>query len=149
MQIRKLSKTLETLEFRYFPRNIAFITKPEQAHGYIEIPTTKEQPFNLRKSDTLKLFGWAILPERREQPSLVLLSYGNNQSFFATGLVNSNRPDVATALNSSLYNTSGWEANVSLNSIPTGETVIKAWVYDRERQQFIQLIGEPKIKVIE
>jgi hypothetical protein len=148
-QIRKLSKTLETLNFRDFHRNIRFITTSEKAHGYIDIPPTTEQPLNLRKSDTLKLFGWAILPESREKPSLVLLSYGNNQSFFATGLVNSNRPDVATALNSSLYNTSGWEANVSLNSIPPGETVIKAWVYDRKGQQFIQLIGEPKIKIVE
>ncbi|MBW4475836.1 MAG: hypothetical protein KME54_02920 [Tolypothrix brevis GSE-NOS-MK-07-07A] len=149
LQIRKLSKTLEKLEFRDFPRNITFITKAEKVHGSIDVPPTTEQPLNLRKSDTLKLFGWAILPEQQEQPPIILLSYGKNQSFFATGLVNSNRPDVATALNSSLYNTSGWEANVSLSSIPTGETVIKAWVYDRKRQEFIQLNGEPKIKVLE
>lgn len=149
LQIRKLSKTLQTLEFRDFPRTIPFIAKPEKLHGHIDVPPTTGQTLNLRKSDTLKLFGWAILPESREQPPLVLLSYGNNQSFFATGLVNLNRPDVATALNSSLYNTSGWEANISLNSIPPGETVIKGWVYDRKRQEFIQLIGEPKIKVVE
>ena len=147
--LRELSKTLEKLEFRNFPRNITFITKAEKVHGYIDFPTTTEQPLNLRKSDTLKLSGWAILPERKEQPSIVLLSYGNNQSFFATGLVNSKRPDVATALHSSLYNTSGWEANASLKSIPAGETIIKASVYDRKRQQFIQLSSETKIKVVE
>jgi hypothetical protein len=148
-QIRKLSKTLQKLEFRDFPRNITFITKAEKVHGSIDVPPTTKQALNLRRSDPFRLFGWAILPEQQEQPPIVLLSYGNNQSFFATGLVNSKRPDVATALNSSLYNTSGWEANVSLSSIPTGETVIKAWVYDGKRQEFIQLNGEPKIKVLE
>lgn len=149
LQLRELSKTLEKLEFRNFPRNITFITKPEKLHGYIDFPPTIEQVLNLRRSDTLKLSGWAILPERQEQPPIVLLSYGNNQSFFASGLINAKRPDVATALKSSLYETSGWEANISLKSIPPGETVIKAWVYDRIGQQFIQLNSEPKIKVLE
>ncbi|MEH1805315.1 hypothetical protein [Nostoc sp.] len=147
--IRKLSTVIQKLEFRNFPQNITFITKADKNHGYIDVPSTTQQPLNIRKNETLKLSGWAILPEGQERPPITLLSYGNNQSFFATGLVNSNRPDVATALNSSLYNTSGWEANVSLISIPAGETVIKAWVYDRKRQQFIQLNGEPKIKVLE
>ncbi len=147
--IRELSTVLQKLEFRNFPRNIKFIAQSEKLHGHIDVPPTTKKPFNLRRSDTLNLFGWAIFPNYQEQPPIVLLSYGNNQSFFATGLVNSNRPDVATALNSSLYNTSGWEANVSLRSIPAGETVIKAWVYDRKGQQFIQLNGEPKIKVLE
>ncbi|MEH1913873.1 hypothetical protein [Nostoc sp.] len=147
--IRKLSTVLQKLEFRNFPQNITFITKADKNHGYIDVPSTTQQPLNIHRNETLKLSGWAILPERQEQPPITLLSYGNNQSFFATGLVNSNRPDVATALNSSLYNTSGWEANISLKSIPVGETVIKAWVYDRKGQQFIQLNGEPKIKVLE
>ncbi|MBX9253308.1 hypothetical protein H1Q63_04900 [Desmonostoc muscorum CCALA 125] len=149
LQMRELSKTLEKLEFRNFPRNISFITKAEKVHGYIDFPPTIEQPLNLRRSDTLKLSGWAIFPERQEQPPIVLISYGNNQSFFATGLINSQRPDVATALHSSFYNTSGWEINASLKSIPAGKTVIKASVYDRKRQQFIQLSSEPKIKVVE
>ncbi|MEH1797322.1 MULTISPECIES: hypothetical protein [unclassified Nostoc] len=149
LKIRELSKTLQKLEFRDFPRNITFITKAEKLHGYIDFPPTIKQALNLRRSDPLRLYGWGILPEDQEQPPIVLLSYGNNQSFFAIGLINSNRPDIATAFNSSLYKTSGWEANVSLRSIPAGETVIKAWVFDRKRQQFIQLNGEPKIKVVE
>ncbi|MEH2069895.1 MAG: hypothetical protein V7K47_17335 [Nostoc sp.] len=147
--IRELSTVLQKLEFRNFPQSITFINKTEKVYGYIDVPPTTEKALNLRRSDTLKLLGWAILPEDQEQPPIVLLSYGNNQLFFANGLVNSNRPDVVTALKSSLYKTSGWEANVSLKSIPPGETVIKAWVYDRKRQEFIKLNGEPKIKVVE
>ncbi len=147
--MRELSIVLKKLDFRNFPENINFITQADKVYGYIDVPPTGQQPLNFHRRDTLKLFGWAILPEHQEQPPLVLLSYGNNQLFFASGLVNLKRPDVATALKSSLYNTSGWEANVSLNSIPPGETIIKAWVYDRKRQQFIKLNGEPKIKLVE
>lgn len=147
--IRELSTILEELKFRNFPHNIKFVTQSEKNYGYIDIPPTIEQPLNIRRSDTLKLLGWAILPEPQKQPLIVLLSYGNNQSFFATGLVNSNRPDVVTALNSSLYNISGWETNVFVKAIPVGETVIKAWVYDRKYQQFIQLNGKPKINLLE
>ncbi|MFN6462630.1 MAG: hypothetical protein RMZ41_012380 [Nostoc sp. DedVER02] len=147
--IRKLSPVLQKLEFRDFPQNLTFITKADKVHGYIDLPPTTKQPLNIRSSDVLKLSGWAILPEGQEQPPIVLLSYGNSQSFFATGFVYLNRPDVAKALNSNLYNTSGWEAIISLKSIPAGESVIKAWVYDRISQQFIKLNGEPKITVVE
>ncbi|MGJ5633814.1 hypothetical protein [Nostoc sp. CALU 1950] len=149
LQILKLSKTLQKLQFRDFPQNINFLTKVEKFHGFIDVPSTTKQALNLRRSDTLKLLGWAILPEQQEQPPIVLLSHGNNRSFFATGLINLTRPDVATALHSSLYKTSGWEANVSLKSLPAGETVIKGWVYDRKNRQFIQLNNEPKIKIME
>lgn len=149
LKIRELSKTLQELEFRYFPQNMNFVLEAEQVHGYIDVPSTTEKFLTVSRSDTLNLLGWAILPEGKEQPPIVLLSYGNNQSFFATGLVNLNRPDVVTALNSKVYSKSGWEVNVSLNSTPLGETVIKAWVYDQNGKQFIKLNGELKIKVVQ
>jgi hypothetical protein len=149
LRVIESSKNLQKLGFRNFPKNIIFTTKTAKNYGNIDVPSTGYQPLILRKKDSIKLLGWGILPERRKQPFLVLLSYGNNKSFFAYGAIFLNRTDVAKAFNSSLYDTSGWEANVSLKSIPLGETVIKAWVYDQEGQQFIQLNGEPKIKVLE
>ncbi|MFN6559636.1 MAG: hypothetical protein RMY28_007490 [Nostoc sp. ChiSLP01] len=149
LRLIELSKTLQNLGFREFPKNIIFTTKTAKVYGNIDVPPTVEEPLILRQKDTIKWLGWGVLRERHEQPYIVLLSYGNNQSFFAYGLITLNRPDVAKALNSSLYGISGWEANVSLKSIPLGETVIKAWVYDQEGQQFIQLNGETKIKVVE
>ncbi|BAY77157.1 hypothetical protein NIES25_36170 [Nostoc linckia NIES-25] len=149
LHIVESSIALQNLGFRKFSKNIIFTTKTANAYGNIDLPSTQKQPLILGRKDTIKWVGWAILPEPRKQPFLVLLSYGNEQSFFAYGTIYLNRPDVAKAFNSNLYNTSGWEANVSLKSIPAGETVIKAWVYDQEGQQFIQLNGETKIKVVE
>ncbi|RCJ26743.1 hypothetical protein A6V25_19625 [Nostoc sp. ATCC 53789] len=149
LRVIESSKNLQKLGFRSFSKNIIFTTKTAKIYGNIDVPSTVYQPLILHKKDTIKFLGWGILPERRKQPFLVLLSYGNNQSFFAYGTIFLNRTDVAKAFNSSLYDTSGWEANVSLSSIPLGETTIKAWVYDQEGQQFIQLNGEPKIKVLE
>ncbi|MFN6514484.1 MAG: hypothetical protein RMY29_008280 [Nostoc sp. CreGUA01] len=148
-RLPRLSRVLEELEFRNFPKNIAFITKTKKDRGFIDGVTSIEQLSNLRRSDSLKIWGWAVLPEAQEQPIIVLLSYGKSRSFFAAGLVHLHRPDVAKVFNSSLYNKSGWEVNVSVKSIPAGENVIKAWVYDQKRQQFKQLNGELKIKVVE
>jgi len=144
-----LSKALETLGFRHFPKKITFISNPDKPYGDIDIPTTTPQILTLPKSDTLKLSGWAIFPNQEEQPTAVLLSYGSNKSFIANGLVNSSRPDVAKALKSSKYNKSGWEVNLPIQYLPVGETIVKVWVYDKKNQQFIQLNGEPKIKVVE
>ncbi|WP_445634869.1 Glycosyltransferase RgtA/B/C/D-like domain-containing protein [Nostoc sp. DSM 114161] len=149
LKIVESSKTLQKLGFRNFQTNIIFTTKTAKSYGNIDVPPTVDRPLIIRRNDTIKFLGWGIIPERQKQPFLVLLSYGNNQSFFGYGTIFLNRPDVAKAFNSSLYDTSGWEANVSLKSIPLGETVIKAWVYDQESQQFIQLNGETKIKVVE
>jgi hypothetical protein len=97
----------------------------------------------------MQLQGWAILPDSRQSPKTVFLSYGEQFSFFAHGTVNVDRPDMAKALNSSRYTTVGWLAVTTLNTLPLGETVINAWVYDREGNRFVKLQGEPKIQVVE
>ncbi|MEH1874366.1 hypothetical protein [Nostoc sp.] len=77
--IRELSKILQKLKFRNFPRNIKFVAQSEKNYGYIDIPPTIQEPLNIHRSNTLNLSGWAILPESQEQPLIVLLSYSNNQ----------------------------------------------------------------------
>ncbi|KYC39086.1 hypothetical protein WA1_34440 [Scytonema hofmannii PCC 7110] len=77
------------------------------------------------------------------------MSYGSNKSYFASAIVQLDRPDVSKALNSSLYEKSGWEANISFRSIPIGETVIKAWIYEPDIKQFVRLNNKPKIQIVE
>lgn len=147
--IRRESKVLQKIGFRTSPQNIAFVKKPDKVHGYIDLPKITEKPLYHNRSDILKMLGWAIIPESPTKPTMVLFSYGDSRSFFATTLINVDRPDVAKSLNSSLYNTSGWEANLSLASIPSGETIIKAWIYDQKSQQFVQLNRELKVKLVD
>ncbi|MEC4817757.1 MAG: hypothetical protein SAK29_31470, partial [Scytonema sp. PMC 1069.18] len=148
-QLAELAKTLDKLDFREFLTTLSFVTTPQENYGYIDIPATAAQPVIVSKKDSIEFAGWAILPQKQEQPKVVLLSYGTNQLFLANAVVQLDRPDVAKALNSSLYQKSGWSVNVSPSLIPTGETVVKAWVYDSKLKQFIKLNGEPKIKVVE
>ena len=78
-----------------------------------------------------------------------MFSYGTNRSFFANAVVDLDSPDVAKALNSSRYSKVRWAVNIPSKSLPLGETVIKAWVYDPSSQQVVKLSGEPKVKVVE
>ncbi len=147
--VRDTAKILEKLAFRDFPDNVTFRITPTRDYGFIETPATTNTPLIVPKNGSIQLAGWAILPERREQPKIVFLSYGSNQLFFADAVVKLDRPDVAKALNSSLYRQSGWDTAILPSLMPLGETVIKAWVYDPEGKQFVKLIGEPKVKVVE
>lgn len=148
-RIRDLAKSLEGLDFRDFPEDIAFVNEPSTPHGHIDSPSITDLPVVVSKSDNVNLAGWAILPQHSEQPKIVLISHDDKQSFFASAIVKLDRPDVAGVFDSDQYSQAGWEINLPLTSLPAGETIIKAWVYDRENKQFVQLVGEPKIKVVD
>lgn len=106
-----LAASLERLGFRDFPRELAFTSEPLKHHGSIDNLPTTNQLLTIPRSGSFKVSGWAMLPERRVQPKVALLSYGSNQSFFASGVIKLKRPDVAKALNSSRYNEIGWEVD--------------------------------------
>jgi hypothetical protein len=147
--VRTSAVELEALGWRTFPKALAFIENPVKGHGFLDVPPTIDQPLRQSKRDQIELRGWAILPDSHQLPTMVFLSYGEQFSFFAQGPVAFDRPDVAKALHSRRYTTVGWQVIASLDALPLGETVIKAWVYDRESKRFVKLHGEPKIQVVE
>lgn len=153
-EMRNSIEPLSRLKFRDFPKDLAFMTKPFKTYGAIESPSVSDKALTLPKNLNIKISGWATLPDNREQPRVVLFSYGDRKSFFANATVNLPRPDVGGKFNllsrySKIgWDRFGWEVNIPGNFLPIGETVIKAWVYDRDNKQFVQLNGTPKIKVI-
>jgi hypothetical protein len=147
--IRSSSAYLDELGWRTFPKALAFVENPDKLHGYIDTPPTTDQLLRQSKHDQIELQGWAILPDSRPLPKTVFFSYGEQRSFFAHAAVSLDRPDVAKSLNSSRYTTVGWKAMMTLQTLPLGETVVKAWVYDREGKRFVKLEGEPKVQVVE
>lgn len=152
--LRNSVQSLDRLGFRSFPKDIAFVTEPNKPYGKIESPSTSEKSLTLPRNLNIKVSGWAALPEGGEQPRVILLSYGNEKSFFTNAVVKLPRPDVGRLLNSGRYSKIGWdrfgwELNVSGELLPVGETTIKAWIYDRNKKQFLKLDGTPKIKVID
>lgn len=151
--LRPSITTLNRLGFRSSPKDITFTKKTIKTHGNIDLPPTRDKPLTLPKNLSVKLSGWTTLPDGREQPRVVLFSYGDKKSFFANAVVKLPRPDIGRMLKSGRYSRIGWdrfgwEVNIPGNSLPVGETVIKAWVYDRDSKQFIKLDGNPKVKVI-
>ncbi|NEP77882.1 MAG: YfhO family protein [Okeania sp. SIO3B3] len=145
--VREGAEIMAKLGWREIPQNLEFITETKQTYGYLDYPQTTENTLIINKDETISLGGWAIRPDRNKQPNLVLLSSGENQYFFANAIVNLESNDIAKVLKSKLYSRARWKVKFSAKSLPVGETVIKAWVYNSDKQEFIKLNDEVKVRV--
>ncbi len=129
------------------PQNISILKNPRTIYGYIDSPQTGDKNLIIKQNDTLKIRGWGILPEEKQPADLVLLAYGNQPRFFASTYCNLESPDLVKVLNSPQYQRSRWEVTISAKSLPVGESVITAWVYDPQQKQLARLKGEVRIKI--
>lgn len=145
--VRRGAEIMAKLGWREFPQNLQFIKQPKQNYGYLDHPQTTTKPLIIKGEETLYLGGWAIRPDGKEQPNLVLLSSGNNQDFFANAIVNLESYDIAKVMKSKLYSRARWKVKFSAKSLPVGETVIKAWVYNPNKQEFVKLNNEVNVRV--
>lgn len=68
-------------------------------------------------------------------------------SFFAKSAVKLHGSHVVKSFNSGFDQKFKWEANVSPSSMPLGENMIKAWLYEPKNKQFVMLGNEQKIRV--
>ena len=146
---RDYAQSLEKLGFRDFPQDLKFIAEPSKIAGNIDLPSQTAQPLTLSNKATLTINGWAMPIEDSQLPKVVLFSYGKNQSFFASAFVTVEKPDVAEYYNLSRSSKIGWGTNISLKSLPLGDNIIKAWVYEQKYKQFVKLNNEVKVRIIE
>ena len=152
--VREGAEIMAKLGWREFPKDIEFVSKPEEIYGYLDMPSdrlgeTGKMPIlrETGKMPVLRVTGWATIPEREETPNLVLLSYGEKQSFFANAYVVLDSPELAKTLNSNRYKKARWQASFSGEDLPVGEGAIAAWVYNAKDKQFVKLNDEIKIEV--
>lgn len=145
--IREGVEHLQNAKVRNFAQNVIFKAEAEKNYGYIDDPLTPQQPLKLQQQEQLTLRGWAIFPQSQKQPQLVFLAQGNQRSFFANAQVGLPSPDIAEVLNSSRYDHARWQIKIPAETLPLGQTTLKAWVYDPEQNAFIQLKGEVLILV--
>jgi hypothetical protein len=124
-----------------FAKNVEFISNTEKVYGYLDKLQTSDKSLTVKQNDGVKAAGWAVWPEKLQQPNIVLLSVGDQKSFFANAYVNSDSPDIAKSLKSELYNNARWAVDLSDNNLPIAQTEIKAWVYNPVDNQFVQLRG--------
>ncbi len=145
--VRQGAAIMAKLGWREFPQNLKFIKQPKQNYGYLDNPQITAKPLIIKGDEILNLGGWAIRPEGKEQPNLVLLSYGENQYFFANAIVSLESNDIAKIMKSKLYSRARWKVKFSAKYLSVGETVIKAWVYNSDKQEFVKLNDELKVRV--
>ncbi|MCU0518686.1 MAG: hypothetical protein MUC60_17830 [Oscillatoria sp. Prado101] len=145
--VKYFAKKLDKIGLREFPKEIKFVNDTSQVYGFFDTGFPADKKTAVKRDGSLLAHGWAVFPDRLEQPGLVLLSHGNKKRFFASAHIHLDSPDVAKALNSSRYAKARWAVNFSAKSLPVGETAIKAWVYDTAGNQFLKLKGEFKVKV--
>ncbi|MEG5139777.1 MULTISPECIES: hypothetical protein [unclassified Microcoleus] len=131
--VRDGAAIIDRIGWRKFAKNVEFISNSEKVYGYLDKPKTSQKSF--------KAAGWAVFPQNKKQPNIVLLSVGDKQSFFANAYVNLDSPDIAKILKLQLYNNARWAVDVSGADLPIAPTDIKAWVYNPVDNQFVQLRG--------
>jgi hypothetical protein len=146
-ELKDFTKSLQNLGFRDF-KNIAFVTQPINNYGHMNVPSANDQSITLSRSGGVNLSGLVTVPTHNQIPQTVLFSWGRNQSFFANTIVHSDSSTEENTFNSSKYKKATWEANILLKSLPPGETKIKSWIHDPEKNQFIKLNGEFKVNII-
>ncbi|MEP6486184.1 hypothetical protein NDI43_01850 [Microcoleus vaginatus GB2-A3] len=139
--VREGAAIIDKIGWVKFAKNIEFISNTEKVYGYLDKPQTSNKSLTVKQNDAVKAAGWAVLPEKLQQPNIVLLSVGDKKSFFANAYVNLDSPDIAESLKSELYNNARWAVDLSDNNLPIAQTEIKAWVYNPVDNQFVQLRG--------
>lgn len=145
--VREGAVILDRLGWRKLAKNVEFIDKNQEVFGYFDNPETSKKPLTINKNAAVKAAGWAILPNALEQPNIVLLSYGDNKTFFANAYVNSDSGDIAKTLNSLVYSNARWAVSLPAKNLPIAQTEIKAWVYNPVDNQFVKLRGGARVTV--
>jgi hypothetical protein len=142
-----------TVSVRVIPKEIAqnadFVKNPSEIYGYID------ENYNVSNSSLIKnnhptrltVEGWARLPDQKQQPEKVFLSFNGEPSFFATADINIESPSVAETFNSNLYSHARWSTSFSTQFLPLGKTAITAWVYDSVKNKFFKLSNDLNVRV--
>lgn len=146
--IRQGAEALDRIGFRKIATDIPFVDRPGAVYGRLDTPPATGT-LSVKRTDLLRFAGWAVLPHQQEQPHLVLLSHGNNRTFFAGACVNGDSPDVAKALHSRRYRQRRWSIALPARFLPAGETSIVAWIFDPDERQFVSLQGDARVTVSE
>src|SRR5262249_23289949 len=133
-----------------------------QSLGLLQPPPFKEYPTNLFRplvrpkavgrlekvrrvnADNLLVSGWAMVPSQRREADAVLLTYeqaGSEPRLFGVADYRDQRPDLQAQMGKNPYYYCGWHKEFSLRNLPPGGLVLRAWVYDVERQTVVPLDG--------
>jgi hypothetical protein len=122
-------------------RDLTKIAAPHggEASGFIDAM----YPLN---ESSWNAMGWGILPDRQDPAEVVLLAGENGSGSaiaFAETLVGGIRADVVKITHDQNFYLSGWGVTFKSVDVPSGTTIISAWVYDPETGRAYRL-GEAR-----
>lgn len=100
---------------------------------------SKEPKQDVSKSKPFTVAGWAILENKGKIADKVIITAGDNNTVVAVVPTNIERPDVVQVLKNPAYKNSGWNATINPATLPSGKVVLKAWAYNSESKDAIQL----------
>lgn len=113
---------------------------PTTQYGFFDIVNESNSlTHNLQKTDTLRLSGWAVLPEKDKPADIVIITTGDNKTVVAVAKANLSRPDVVKSFNKAGYKNSGWNLAAKASALPSGKSELKAWAYDSASKTATQL----------
>lgn len=125
-------KSVEEIKFRFIPGNTNI--------GYFDtVNGSTALSHSVSKSAPIRVSGWAILPQERRVPEMVIITYGDNNSVVAVAPVNLNRQDIAKLFKYPAYKDCGWSATLDASALPSEGRVFKAWAYNSATKEAIQL----------
>lgn len=147
--VQNAAPKLEAVGFRQLEHNLEFreLSSNPDGLGNSDVIGSRDSDVLIEQGAGIPVQGWAAYPGRGEVPPFILFSYNDQRSFFSLALVNLERPDVAKALGDGRYLRSGWQANLSSGDLPSGETLIRAWVFDPENRRFVELAGSRVVRL--
>jgi hypothetical protein len=147
--VRSGAEVLDRIGFRHVVTDVTFVEDSPAIDGGFEVPPQAGESVRVKKSDRLRLAGWVTSPRQQELPHLVLLSYGNKQTFFANAFVNGVSPNWVTPFDPHWHIRRRWSVTCAAKYLPIGESRIKAWVYDPKERQFLKLEDDVIVAVEE
>lgn len=125
-------KNLEEITFKPAPKN--------SINGSFDGTTTSsETTIKVPKTTPVTLRGWAILADAGRPADFVIITRADNNSLVAVSPVNLEREDVVNNLKNPAYKNSGWNATFNPSTLGADKVVLKAWAYNSQTKEAIQL----------
>jgi len=129
---------------------VTFKTPPPNAlYGFCDaVNDSGTLTHNVKKTDAVKLSGWAIIGDKGKPADRVIITLPDNQ-VVAVAPVNLARPDVVNTIKNPALKTSGWVTTFKGSTLPTGKVILKAYAYDTATKTATQLRNNQELTVSE
>lgn len=104
----------------------------------LSLPVNNQGQIDVSKIANFTINGWTVFPAKNKPADAIFLTDGNNK-IIAANLINIPSPKIARKLNNPIYNNSAWNLSVPIQSLKSGQHILKVWGYNSETDQLTKL----------